>query len=104
MKPVHSLLKLFLGLSFLITLTSCVATPKQPSTGEYIDDSIVTARVKTAIFAEPTLKTLQISVITYRGVVQLSGFVDARENVRMAEAVAEAVPGVRKVVNDLLVK
>lgn len=96
--------KMILCLGLLLVLTACAATPKQPSTGEYIDDSVITTKVKAAIFNEPILKSLEITVVTYRGVVQLSGFVDSRESVRKAEEVAKEVPGVKEVRNDLLVK
>jgi osmotically-inducible protein OsmY len=80
------------------------ATDKNESTGQYVDDSVITSRVKTAIFSEKTLKTLQINVKTYKGVVLLSGFVDSARSVRRAEEVAGNVEGVKEVKNDLQVK
>jgi hypothetical protein len=74
------------------------------STGEYVDDSAITAKVKAAILEDPELKTLQISVKTFKGVVQLSGFVDSKEMVARAGEVAGQVSGVREVKNDLIVK
>lgn len=83
---------------------SCASTPTRESTGEYIDDSAITTKVKAAILEDPALKSLQISVKTYRGVVQLSGFVDSKEMVGRAGEVAGRVSGVREVKNDLIVK
>jgi osmotically-inducible protein OsmY len=80
------------------------AEQKQESTGQYIDDSVITTKVKAAIFNESTLKTLQINVKTYKGVVQLSGFVDTTESVTKAGEVAGRVEGVKEVKNDLVVK
>jgi osmotically-inducible protein OsmY len=59
----------------LVTVMGCAATSKQESTGEYFDDSVITTKVKAAIFNEPSLKSAEISVETFKGVVQLSGFV-----------------------------
>jgi osmotically-inducible protein OsmY len=85
-------------------LLSCSSTRTHESTGEYVDDSAITTKVKTAILGDPALKTLQISVTTYKGVVQLSGFVDSKEMVARAGEVAGQVSGVREVKNDLIVK
>jgi osmotically-inducible protein OsmY len=85
-------------------ILSCSSTRTHESTGEYVDDSAVTAKVKAAILQDPELKTLQISVKTYKGVVQLSGFVDSKEMVGRAGEVAGKVSGVREVKNDLIVK
>jgi osmotically-inducible protein OsmY len=82
----------------------CSSTPTHESTGEYVDDSAITAKVKAAILKDPALKTLQISVTTYKGVVQLSGFVDSKEMVDRAGELAGQASGVRNVKNDLIVK
>jgi osmotically-inducible protein OsmY len=82
----------------------CAATQKHESTGQYVDDSVITSRVKTAIFNEGTLKTLQINVKTYKAVVQLSGFVDSAQSVTKAGEIAGRVENVVSVENDLLVK
>jgi osmotically-inducible protein OsmY len=84
--------------------SSCAATQKHESTGEYVDDSVVTTKVKAAILDEATLKTLQINVQTFKGVVQLSGFVDSAEHVWRAGEVAARVQGVKEVKNDLVAK
>jgi hyperosmotically inducible periplasmic protein len=83
---------------------SCSSTPTHESTGEYVDDSTITTKVKAAILEDSALKTFQISVTTYKGVVQLSGFVDSKEMIGRAGEVAGKVSGVREVKNDLIVK
>jgi osmotically-inducible protein OsmY len=85
-------------------LSACAATPKHESTGEYVDDSVITTKVKAAIFKESSLKTLQINVKTYQQVVQLSGFVDSAQSVSKAGEVARGVVGVTRVENDLVIK
>lgn len=106
MLTLHRIMK-FLACLVLITSfmgLGCAATQKQESTGQYVDDSVITTKVKSAIFSESTLKTLQINVKTYNGVVQLSGFVDTAQSVKKAGEVAGGVKGVIEVKNDLIVK
>jgi len=100
-----SLFKRFSAL-FLAALlvTACAGTPKQESTGEYMDDSLITSKVKTAIFNEPSLKVNQITVETYKGVVQLSGFVDSADAGAKAAELARSVKGVASVRNDTRVR
>jgi osmotically-inducible protein OsmY len=88
----------------LVGLTSCAATQKHESTGQYLDDSVITAKVKAAIFDEPTLKSMQINVKTYKGVVQLSGFVDSAQSVMKAGEVIKSIEGIATIKNDLVVK
>jgi osmotically-inducible protein OsmY len=92
-----------LGASMLFAL-GCAATSTQESTGQYVDDTTITTKVKSAIFDEPSLKVAQINVKTYKQVVQLSGFVDSSADVSKAGSVARAVKGVTSVENDLKVK
>ena len=82
----------------------CASTAKSESTGQYVDDTAITAKVKTAIFEQPTLKSAEINVETFKGVVQLSGFVSSQDNVNTAMATAKSVPGVSSVKNDMRVK
>ena len=82
----------------------CATTRTTESTGQYVDDSAITTKVKSAIFTDPSLKTLQITVVTYKGVVQLSGFVDSAQNAKKAGELAGSVAGVTEVKNDLVVK
>lgn len=83
-----------------LLVSACAASPQHQSTGEYLDDSMITTKVKAAILNEPTLKVTQINVETYKGVVQLSGFVDSDDAARKAVEVARSVKGVTDVKND----
>jgi osmotically-inducible protein OsmY len=88
----------------LLSAAGCASTSTQESTGEYVDDAVITSRVKTAIFNEPSLKVLQINVETYKSVVQLSGFVSSWSEMNTAGHLARDVKGVRSVKNDIQVK
>ncbi len=95
------------ALFFAVTLISaagCASTSKQEGTGEYIDDSVITAKVKAAILNEPDLKSAEINVETFKGVVQLSGFVSSQAAENKAVGVARGVGGVRSVKNDMRLK
>ena len=104
MVKLHRFFKLLVCIGLITTFMGCSATQKHESTGQYVDDSVITTKVKTAIFNEESLKTLQISVKTYQGVVQLSGFVNSAQSVTTAGEVARRVEGVKEVKNDLVVK
>jgi len=82
----------------------CGSTSTKEGTGEYVDDSVITAKVKTAIYNDPTLKVNEINVETFKGVVQLSGFVKSQADVTQAAKVARGVAGVKSVKNDIRVK
>lgn len=100
-------LKLIIAFSMalaLITSVGCASTSKKEGTGEYMDDSVITTKVKAAIFNEPTLKSAEINVETFKGVVQLSGFVNSQEDINKAIAVAGRVSGVKSVKNDMRLK
>lgn len=88
----------------LAFLVGCAATPKQEGTGEYIDDTVLTTKVKAAVFNEPSLKSAEINVETFKGVVQLSGFVSSQTEIDKATEVARSVTGVKSVKNDMRVK
>ncbi len=88
----------------MLLLLACATPALSESPGQYLDDSIITTKVKAAIFEEATLKSLQIEVETYKGVVQLSGFVDTEESVKKAGELASQIQGVVSVKNDLIVK
>lgn len=88
----------------LTTVVGCASTSKSEGTGEYVDDSVITTKVKAAIFNEPTLKSAEINVETFKGAVQLSGFVSTQGNVYKAVEVARSVKGVTSVKNDMRVK
>jgi osmotically-inducible protein OsmY len=89
--------------ALVFALAGCSTTAGQ-TTGVFIDDSVITAKVKAAIFEQPQLKTFEIGVKTYKGEVQLNGFVNNKEAVPLATAVASKVEGVKSVKNDLIVK
>jgi osmotically-inducible protein OsmY len=88
----------------LMTTLGCASTRTQEGTGEYVDDSVITTKVKSAIFNEPGLKSSEISVETFKGIVQLSGFVSSREDINDAVRVASAVGGVKSVTNEMQLK
>jgi len=99
-----AMLKRFSGffiIALMLSALGCGSTPQQSSTGQYIDDSAITTKVKAAIFNEPSLKVNQITVETYKSVVQLSGFVDSSDSMNKAVAVARSVDGVSSVKNDM---
>lgn len=87
-----------------VSMAACASSPKQESTGEYVDSSAVTAKVKAKIVGEQALKGFDIKVETFKGVVQLSGFVDSKAAAAKAEELARSVTGVKSVKNDLIVK
>jgi osmotically-inducible protein OsmY len=92
------------GILFVAVALGCASTAKQEGTGEYFDDTVITTKVKGAIFDEPTLKSAEINVETFKGVVQLSGFVSSKAAEDTAVAVARKVPGVKSVKNDMRLK
>ena len=104
MLKLYRIMRLMACIVLIASFMGCAATQKRESSGEYVDDSVITTKVKAAIFNEATLKTLQINVRTYKGVVQLSGFVDTAQSVTTAGEVAGRVEGVTEVKNDLVVK
>ena len=90
--------------ALLASLLGCASTPKHEGTGEYLDDTVITTKVKVAIFSEPSLKSAEINVETFKGIVQLSGFVSSPAAINKASDVARSVNGVKSVRNDLHLK
>ena len=88
----------------MAALMGCAGTATREGTGEYVDDAVITTKVKAAIFNEPTLKSSEINVETFKGTVQLSGFVSSRANIDRAAALARGVRGVVTVRNDMRLK
>ena len=88
----------------MATALGCASTAKQEGTGEYVDDTVITGKVKAAIFNEPTLKSAEINVETFKGIVQLSGFVSSQVAVNKAVDVTRTVAGVKSVKNDMRLK
>lgn len=103
MKPVTRISAILAAAAMALTL-GCASTPTSVSTGQYLDDTAITTKVKTAIFNDASLKSNDISVETFKGRVQLSGYVDSSANVTQAGNVAKSVGGVTSVKNDLLLK
>jgi osmotically-inducible protein OsmY len=98
-------IKIFLfGLVIVLALTGCAGSRRHESTGEYVDDVLLTAKVKTSILGDARVKFLQIHVETFKGIVQLSGFVDSQEAADRAVHLARTVKGVKQVNNSLIVK
>jgi osmotically-inducible protein OsmY len=94
----------FFFVIFLASLLGCASTAKHEGTGEYVDDTVITSKVKAAIFNEPSLSSAEINVETFKGVVQLSGFVSSQADIDKAVRVARSVPGVRSVKNAMRLK
>jgi len=103
MKQINFVSAVFLTVLFTSAL-GCSPTPQKESTGEYVDDSYITTKVKAAILNEKTLKSSEINVETFKGVVQLSGFVNSRSDINRAVEVARSVKGVKSVKNDMRLK
>ena len=103
MNPVKSIGTLFATL-ILAGAVGCAPTQTHEGTGQYVDDSVITTKVKAAILSEPGLKVSEINVETFTGVVQLSGFVNSREDINAATALARNVGGVTEVKNDMVLK
>lgn len=93
-----------LATSLLVSLAACAPTPTREGTGEYVDDSLITSKVKAAFAADPTVKATQVNVETFKGTVQLSGFVDSRESAEKAVEIARSVKGVKAVKNDTVIR
>jgi len=94
----------FAMLAATVFTVGCTATRTQESTGQYIDDTAITAKVKAAILNDQVLKASEINVETFKGRVQLSGFVRSRSDIDRAVSVVQGVKGVQTVANDMRVK
>lgn len=94
---------LFLAVT-LVSVVGCASTSTQEGTGEYVDDAVITTKVKAAIFNEPTLKSAEINVETFKGAVQLSGFVNSQADINKAVEVTRSVKGVTSVKNNMRLK
>ena len=88
----------------LVAVAGCASTSKSEGTGEYIDDTVITTKVKAEIFNEPSLKSRELNVETFKGTVQLSGFVSSQADINKAVEVARSVKGVKSVKNDMKIK
>jgi osmotically-inducible protein OsmY len=104
MKKRTIIIRYLVLLVLIATFVACASTSKHSSTGQYVDDSVITSKVKTQLANDDFLKSFQISVETYKGTVQLSGFVDSKAAADKAREIASGVGGVKAVKNNLIVK
>lgn len=103
MKIAHRIATLLFAAS-LIVIAGCASSGKHEGSGEYVDDAVITSKVKAEIFNESTLKSAEINVETFKGVVQLSGFVSSNANIDKAVTITRSVKGVVSVKNDMRLK
>jgi hyperosmotically inducible protein len=104
MKKRNSIIYSLVLLMLITTFVACASTPNQESTGEFVDDSVITTKIKSLLASDDFLKSFNISVETFKGTVLLSGFVGSQEAVNTAGQIARSVQGVKSVTNDLIVK
>jgi osmotically-inducible protein OsmY len=90
--------------TMLLVAVGCASTRTQEGTGQYVDDTVITTKVKSAILGEPGLKVSEVNVETFKGVVQLSGFVSSRDDINSAMRLARNVDGVKSVKNGMQLK
>ena len=98
------LLKSLFASLLILALVACAPTAKREGTGEFVDDSLITTKVKAALVADPDVKATEVNVETFKGTVQLSGFVSSKEAIAKAAQIARGVSGVKSVKNDMTVK
>jgi len=104
MRKRHMVVGSLMLVMLLVGFVGCASTSKQEGTGEYIDDSVITTKIKSQLAADDFLKSFQIGVESRKGIVQLSGFVNSQDSVNKAGQIARGVEGVKSVRNDLIVK
>ncbi|NMF90219.1 BON domain-containing protein [Aromatoleum petrolei] len=100
----RTITKTTLLVAMLTALTACSGTPTRESTGEYIDDSVITTKVKSAFVEDKAVNALDIKVVTFKGAVQLSGFANNPQEIDRAVEIARGVKGVTSVKNDIRLK
>ena len=104
MKKRNIVIHFLVLLVLIATFAACASTRTHESAGEYVDDSVITTKVKSLLAADDFLKSFQIGVETYQGTVQLSGFVNSQNAVGKAGEIARSVQGVKSIKNNLIVK
>ena len=104
MNNVYKLFSVCLVTVMFALATGCAATQTSESTGEYFDDTVITTKVKAAVLRDSSLKSAEINVETFKGVVQLSGFVNSQEDIEKAVTLAGSIEGVQSVNNAMVVK
>lgn len=93
-----------LAILLLTTVIGCAGSATQESTGEYIDDTWITTKVKASLVDDPDVKAREVNVETFKGVVQLSGFVESQEAMARAVEIAAGIEGVTSVRNNMTIK
>lgn len=96
--------QLLFSVILALTLAACASTAKQEGTGEYFDDTVITTKVKAVLLNDPVVSGLAVNVETFRGIVQLSGFVKSAAERTRAHELAHGVAGVKQVRNDILIR
>ena len=104
MKKSYTVIRFLVVLLMIAAFVACASTPQQSSTGEVVDDSVITTKIKALLAEDEFLKSFQISVETRKGIVELSGFVDTQKSKDRASQIARGVGGVKSVKNALIVK
>jgi len=104
MKKSYTVIRFLVVLMMIAAFVACASTTKQESTGEYVDDSVITTKIKSLLAEDEFLKSFQISVETRKGIVELSGFVDTQKSKDRAGQIARGVGGVKSVKNALILK
>ena len=104
MKKSYPVIRFLVVLMMIAAFVACASTPQQSSTGEVVDDSVITTKVKSLLASDDFLKSFEISVESRKGIVQLSGFVDSQKAKDKAGQIARGVGGVKSVKNALIVK
>jgi len=104
MKKRNIVIRCLVLLVLITTFVACASTSTHQSAGEYVDDSVITTKVKSKLAGDDFFKSFQISVESYKGTVQLSGFVDSQAAIDKAGQIARGVQGVKSVKNNLIIK
>jgi hypothetical protein len=104
MKKRNIVIQCLVLIMLIATFAACASTATRGSTGEYVDDSVITTKVKSLLAEDDFLKSFQISVETFKGTVQLSGFVNSQQAVDKAGEIVRSVHGVKSLKNNLIVK
>ena len=104
MKKRNIVIRFLVLLMLIAAFAACASTRTHESAGEYVDDSVITTKVKSLLAADDFLKSFQISVETYQGTVQVSGFVNSQKAVDKAGEIVRSVQGVKSIKNNLIVK
>lgn len=102
--PFSKKMTMVFALTSLLFLLSCAATPTRESTGEYLDDTVITTKIKTLLAKDALLKSFAVSAETFRGIVILSGFVNEQSQIDQAVSIAKGVKGVKEVKSNLVIK